>query len=390
MTTDRTRATREEIKRYRENLDDEIDGIAIYRMLADAEKDRERKAIFDELAEVEERHADVWRRKLVEAGEEPQEHGPSLKIRTLGWLARRFGPRSVLPMVRSMEAGAYGAYMAQGEAGQAIAPDERHHRKMMSKLERGTPSREAEGPEPSETIVKRETWHRTGGGGTLRASVFGVSDGLVSNASLVMGFSGAQTQGEFVLLAGVAGLLAGAFSMGAGEYVSMRAQRELFERQIELERQELEESPEEELRELTLIYRAKGLPENEARATASRLMEDQDVALTTLVREELGLDPSELGSPWGASIGSFLAFAAGAMVPVLPFLFAPANEAIAAGYVAVSAGLSLLALFGVGTALSLFTGRSALWSGLRQAGLGAAAAALTFAIGGAIGVSTEG
>jgi VIT1/CCC1 family predicted Fe2+/Mn2+ transporter len=216
-----------------------------------------------------------------------------------------------------------------------------------------------------------------------------VSDGLVSNASLVMGFSGAQTQGDVVLLAGVAGLLAGAFSMAAGEYVSMRAQRELFERQIELERQELAEAPEEELRELTLIYRAKGLSEEEARATASRLMEDQDIALTTLVREELGLDPSELGSPWGAAIGSFVAFAGGAIVPVVPFFFAPANEAIAAGYVAASASLALLALFGVGAALSLFTGRSTLWSGLRQAGLGAVAAALTFAIGSVIGVSTE-
>jgi VIT1/CCC1 family predicted Fe2+/Mn2+ transporter len=169
----------------------------------------------------------------------------------------------------------------------------------------------------------------------------------------------------------------------------MRAQRELFERQIELERQELEEAPEEELRELTLIYRAKGLPEDEARTTASRLMEDQDIALTTLVREELGLDPSELGSPWGAAIGSFLSFGAGAIVPVLPFLFAPANDSIAVGYVAVSAGLSLAALFGVGAALSLFTGRSAIWSGLRQAGLGMVAAALTFAIGSLIGVSTE-
>jgi VIT1/CCC1 family predicted Fe2+/Mn2+ transporter len=382
MTTEQTKASREDIKRYRQNLDDEIDGIAIYRMLADAEKDPDRKAIFDELAEVEVRHADVWRQKLAEAGVEPPDHGPSLKIRILGWFARRFGPRSVLPMVRSMEAGAYGAYMAQGEAGHAIAPDERHHRKMMSRLERGS-------VEPSEAITSRESWHRTGGGGTLRASVFGVSDGLVSNASLVMGFAGAQTQGDVVLLAGFAGLLAGAFSMGSGEYVSMRAQRELFERQIELERQELEEAPEEELRELTLIYRAKGLPEDEARATASRLMENQDVALTTLVREELGLDPSELGSPWGAAIGSFVAFGAGAIVPVLPFIFAPANESIAAGYVVVSAGISLIVLFGVGAALSLFTGRSAVWSGTRQAGLGAVAAALTFAIGSIIGVSTE-
>ena len=386
MTTeDPPKATADDIKRFQANLDDEIDGVAIYHMLADAEKDADRKDIFIELAEVEVRHADVWRRKLTEAGVGPREHGPSLKIRAIGWLARRFGPRSVLPMVRSMEAGAYGAYMAQGEAGQAIAPDERHHRKMMSKLERGTPTVALE---PTELIAQRETWHRRGGGGTLRASVFGVSDGLVSNASLVMGFSGAQTQGDVVLLAGVAGLLAGAFSMGVGEYVSMRAQKELFERQIEIEREELESAPEEELAELTLIYRAKGLSHDEARMTASRLMENPDIALTTLVKEELGLDPAELGSPWSAATGSFVAFAVGAVVPVIPFLFAPANETIAIGYVIASGTLALLALFGVGAALSLFTGRSALWSGFRQAGLGAVAAALTYAIGSVIGVST--
>ncbi len=386
MTTEQPpKATADDIKRFQANLDDEIDGIAVYQMLAEAEKDPDRKTIFTELAEVEVRHANIWRQKLAEAGVEPREHGPSLKIRAIGWLARRFGPRSVLPMVRSMEAGAYGAYMAQGETGQAIAPDERQHRKMMSKLERGTPTTPLE---PTEAIAQRETWHRRGGGGTLRASVFGVSDGLVSNASLVMGFSGAQTQGDVVLLAGVAGLLAGAFSMAAGEYVSMRAQRELFERQIELEREELATAPEEELAELALIYRAKGLPQNEAQNTAARLMENQDIALTTLVKEELGLDPSELGSPWGAATGSFLAFAIGAFIPVIPFFFAPANEEIAAVYVVASATLALVALFAVGAALSLFTGRSALWSGFRQAGLGAVAAALTYGIGRIIGVST--
>jgi VIT1/CCC1 family predicted Fe2+/Mn2+ transporter len=176
--------------------------------------------------------------------------------------------------------------------------------------------------------------------------------------------------------------------MAAGEYVSMRAQRELFERQIELEREELAANPEEERREIALIYRAKGLSPEQAEVTAAQLMADPDVALETLVREELGLDPSSLGSPWGAAIGSFLAFAGGAVVPVLPFLFAPAAEGVSAGYVIVSAALSGLALFGVGASLSLFTGRSALKSGLRQLGLGVAAAALTYGIGSAIGVST--
>jgi VIT1/CCC1 family predicted Fe2+/Mn2+ transporter len=372
---------RQQIRQWQANLDDEINGIAIYQMLAKAERDPERRAIFEELAEVEEHHARVFREKLLEAGVTPKERGPGLRVRAIGLFARWFGVNSVLPIVRSMEAGAYSAYMAQDEAAQALAPDEREHRKTMSRLERGH-------GEPTQAITERERWHRTGGGGTLRASVFGVSDGLVSNASLVMGFSGAQVQGDVVLLAGVAGLLAGAFSMAAGEYVSMRAQRELFERQIELEREELAANPEEERREIALIYRAKGLSPEQAEVTASQLMADPDVALETLVREELGLDPSSLGSPWGAAIGSFLAFAGGAIVPVIPFVFAPASEGVAAGYVIVSAALAGLALFGVGASLSLFTGRSALKSGLRQLGLGAAAAALTYGIGSAIGVST--
>ncbi len=364
------------IRRYQANLDDEIDGIAVYRMLAEAERDPERRAIFEELAGIEERHAEVWREKLREAGVEPGERGPSLRVRAVGWLARRFGVRAVLPIVRGMEAGAYSMYMAQDETAQALAPDEREHNRTLARLERVE--------EPAAAIAARETWHRRGGGGTLRASVFGVSDGLVSNTSLVMGFAGAQTEGKFVLLAGVAGLLAGAFSMAAGEYVSMRAQRELFERQIELERSELEASPEEEERELVLIYRAKGLAQEQAESMAARLMENPQVALDTLVREELGLDPGELGSPWGAAVGSFLAFALGAVVPVAPFFI---GASASAGFVVASGALSAVALFGVGASLSLFTGRGVLVSGARQLGLGAVAAALTFGIGRLVGVS---
>lgn len=374
-------ASKDDIRRFQANLDDEINGIAIYEMLREAEPDPKRKAIFVELAEVEEHHANVWRQKLREAGVEPREHGPNVRTRLIGFAARRFGVNSVLPIIRNMEAGAYVSYMGQGEAGQAIAPDEREHRKTMSKLERGDVA-------ATDVITQRETWHRTGGGGTLRASVFGVSDGLVSNASLVMGFAGAQTKGDVVLLAGVAGLLAGAFSMAAGEYVSMRAQRELFERQIDLERQELEASPDEERREISLIYQAKGVSKEQADAMAVQLMKDPEVALNTLVREELGLDPSALGSPWGAAIGSFLAFAGGAVVPVFPFFFAAANNTVPTGLVILSAALSGLALFGVGASLALFTGRSPYFSGGRQLVLGAAAAALTFAIGSVIGVST--
>lgn len=383
MTTERTPTAavdREQIRRWKANLETEIDGIAIYRLLAKAEKDPERKAIFEQLADVEVHHERVFREKLREAGVPVPERGPSLRARTIGLLARWFGVRSVLPIVRNMEAGAYIEYMEQDQAAQSLAPDEREHRRTMSRLERGEAV-----AQPAAAIAHREGWHRMGGGGTLRATVFGVSDGLVSNVALVMGFAGAQTDGNFVLLAGVAGLLAGAFSMGSGEYVSMRAQRELFERQIELEREELGLNPEEERKELVLIYRAKGLSQEQAEVTAASLMADPDIALETLVREELGLDPSELGSPWGAAIGSFFAFAGGAFVPVIPFLFA-ADASF--GYVAASAVLSAIATFAVGASLSLFTGRSALFSGARQVAIAAVAAALTFGIGVVIGVST--
>jgi VIT1/CCC1 family predicted Fe2+/Mn2+ transporter len=215
--------------------------------------------------------------------------------------------------------------------------------------------------------------------------IFGVSDGLVSNLSLVMGVEAASKDASFVVLAGIAGLLAGAFSMAAGEYISMQSQRELFERQIELEKAELEAMPEEEERELAALYMAKGFPRAEAERIAARMFEDPDTALDTLVREELGLDPDELGSPLGAAGGSFLAFAVGALIPLVPYLLLSGTAAFA-----VSLGLSLVALFLVGAGVSLLTGRGVLFSGLRQLAIGAGAAAVTYAVGTVIGVGVSG
>lgn len=372
------RVPQTEVRRLQRNLQGEIDGAALYRLLASAEPDPARARVFEELAQVEDRHAAVWREQLRQLGVAPAGAAPSFRVRAIGWLARRFGVDAVLPIVRTMEATGYQDYMAQDATAQALAPDERKHARTLATLSRTAPA-------PPEEIAAREPWHRRGTSGTLRATVFGVSDGLVSNTSLVMGFAGAQTEGKFVLLAGLAGLLAGAFSMAAGEYVSMRAQRELFERQIELERDELAMAPEEERRELALIYRAKGVPKEEAEAMADRLMSSPESALDTMVREELGLDPGELGSPWGAAIGSFVAFALGALVPVVPFFF---GAKASFPFVAASAALSAVAVFGVGAALSLFTGRNAVLSGLRQLAIAAAAAALTFGVGRLIGVST--
>jgi VIT1/CCC1 family predicted Fe2+/Mn2+ transporter len=220
------------------------------------------------------------------------------------------------------------------------------------------------------------------GGGNLRAAVFGVNDGLVSNASLIFGVAGATADARMILLSGVAGLLAGAFSMAAGEYVSVRSQREMYEYQIGLEREELGQYPEEEASELALIYAARGIPKDEAKRMADVILVDPSKALDTLAREELGLNPSELGSPWGAAGFSFFSFAAGALLPLLPFLF---SAGIASLYLSVA--LTAAGLFGVGVALSLFTGRQALRGGLRMLAIGGGAGLLTFLIGRLLGVS---
>jgi VIT1/CCC1 family predicted Fe2+/Mn2+ transporter len=223
--------------------------------------------------------------------------------------------------------------------------------------------------------------HRGYGGGNLRAAVFGVSDGLVSNTSLIMGVAGAGAAAPLVLTAGVAGLLAGALSMAAGEYVSVRSQREMYEYQLGLERDELDEYPEEEAEELALIYEARGMEIGQARAVTRELVKQPDAALETLAREELGLNPDDLGSPLGAALASFLAFSAGALLPLLPFLIgtAPLSPALSAAVIAI------VALFGIGAVLSLFTGRNAVRGGLRMMLIGAGAGAATWLIGRAIG-----
>ncbi len=355
----------------------EMDATALYRSLAQHEKSSERAAILLDMAKTEERHASVMERRLQEMGVALPKYRLGLRTRLLVLLARVFGAKSVLPVIEGIEAKGVSDYRQpeQDPAVQALAGDEREHFRALGRMTRGAPT-------PVQ-IAEHETWHRSGGSGTLRASIFGVSDGLVSNLSLVMGFAGAQADSKFVVLAGVAGLLAGSSSMAAGEYVSMRAQREMFERQIKLEETELLLSPDEERAELVLIYRAKGVPQDEAEQLADRIFANHQTALDTLVREELGLDPAELGSPWGAATGSFFAFAFGAIVPVVPYFFG-------AGWwqLAISALLASVALFAVGVGVSLFTGRNSLYSGARQLAIGAVAAALTYAIGTAIGAGT--
>jgi VIT1/CCC1 family predicted Fe2+/Mn2+ transporter len=244
-------------------------------------------------------------------------------------------------------------------------------------------SRPATGHAMPTAVAQMERRHKGYGGGNLRAAVFGVNDGLVSNASLIMGVAGASAGAGSVVTAGVAGLLAGALSMAAGEYISMRSQREMFEYQIGLERDELGEYPEEEAEELALIYATRGMDLEEARRITRALVKNPEAALDALAREELGLNPDDLGSPWGAAVFSFMAFAAGAVLPLVPFLVGlPLGTALV-----VSAVVAGIALFGVGAALSLFTGRRAFAGGLRMVLIGGGAGAVTWLIGSLLGAA---
>ena len=269
----------QDLRRYQDNFLRKQDGIALYRALAKAEK-----------------------------------------FLYLGWLSRRFGTQHLLPVVTGLESRDQDVYRGQVEA-RGIPAEERSHMRALRAMQR-------RGQDPPESILDLEGWHRTLYAGGLRAAVFGANDGLLSNFSLMMGIAGASAEPRFVLLAGIAGLLAGASSMAAGEYVSVRSQRELYEQQIAVERQELEMSPEEEKEELALIYQAKGVPSGQAEELADRIFSNPDSAIETLAREELGLDPAALGSPWLAAASSFVAFATGAIIPVIPYVPLSGNAAI--------------------------------------------------------------
>ena len=360
-------ADQSDLDRYREHWKEEMEGAFVYRALAQVTTP-EQGSVYLELAEAEERHARHWGQKMADLGHPPEPFRPGVRPRLLAWVARRFGARAVIPLMQADEVRAQ-APIADAPPG--MAADERLHERVLSAM--GTPV----GP----SISRRESWHRNSSGGALRAAVFGVNDGLVSNLALLLGVAGAGPGRRVILLVGISGLLAGAFSMAAGEYVSMRAQREVYEREIALEAYELAEMPEEEAAELALIYRAKGIPPEEAAVLAERLIADPETALDTLVREELGLNPADLGSPWTAAASSFVAFALGAFFPVLPFLFGSGTAATLA-----SVTVSGAALFAVGAVLTLFTARPLVRSGMRMLIIGAAAGGLTFLIGTLIGV----
>ncbi len=374
-------ASSTEIRRYKENLRAEREAIALYQRLADAEKNSDLAAIYQKLIVTEVRHAQFWEEKLQAAGVKIPVFGANWRTRIFGWLAARFGTSFVLPSVAAIEKNAANGYRGQADAeALKMSAEERSHARIFGHLAQTT-----QGLQGSE-LARFEGRHRTGGGNALRAAVLGANDGLVSVFSLVMGVAGAGVPSKTILISGFAGLLAGALSMALGEWLSVQSSRELYQHQLAIEEQELSEAPEEEKVELALIYQAKGIDAATARQLAERLVSEPTTALDTLAREELGIDPEELGgSAWEAALTSFGLFAVGALIPVFPYLFFTGYAGIL-----VSALVSACGLFIIGAAITLMTGKHPVWSGLRQVLFGLATAVITFGIGRLIGVNLGG
>jgi VIT1/CCC1 family predicted Fe2+/Mn2+ transporter len=334
------------------NWSEEKRAAYLYRVVAASESGTPREKLFLALAGEAEGQAAIWEKKARAAGLSVVPFAPDVRARVVAGLVRRHGPRRLRTVLAAMKVRGMSVYASgSGQIASHQLDDIGHHRGLS-------------------------------GGGNLRAAVFGVNDGLISNASLILGVAGANAGSATILLTGVAGLVAGAFSMAAGEYVSVRSQREMYEYQIGLERDELAEYPEEEAHELALIYEARGVGREEALRMATQIIADPRRALDTLAREELGLNPEDLGSPWGAALFSFFSFAVGSSIPLLPFLFGAGS----ANLPAVIA-LTAVALFAVGATLSLFTGRNAWLSGARMLAIGAAAGGVTYCIGKVLGVT---
>jgi vacuolar iron transporter family protein len=366
----------EQIKQFEAFWNDEHNSATLYRTLAEIEKDPKVAEVYSRMADVEIIHASHWEARLKEMNYSLPQFKPGWRTRVLVPLAKMFGPGMILPSMQVMEKNGTNDYSQVPEANK-MAQDERSHANIINTITGGM-----EGG----ALAKLEGRHRSTGGNALRAAVLGANDGLVSNLSLVMGVAGAALQNKTILITGIAGLLAGSCSMALGEWLSVQSSRELFSHQIKIEGEEIEVAPEEEAEELALIYESRGLKKEQAQMLANQIMENKGTALQTLAREELGMDPDELGgSPWEAAITSFFLFALGAILPVAPFMFTSGQSAITASII-----ISIAGLFLIGGITSLFTGRSLLFSGGRMVLFGCLAAAVTFGIGRLIGVSIGG
>lgn len=362
------------MKNIKEIIQTEIDAAYMYRELAAMQEDAQIKSFYEEMAKIEEGHRDDFFK-------ETKAKMPSFKLpevsrraKILVSLSKRFGENILINALLNTESSMGAAEMTKKlKTGHKLSGSENRHLEILKNIQKMSGS----------SIGKVETQHRNVGGNALRAAVLGANDGLVSNMSLVMGVAGASPEGNSVIIAGVAGLLAGAISMALGEWISVKSSQELYERQMEIERYEVESKPEEEKRELVLLYKAKGLNPEAAEKLAEEAFKNKDKAHIILVNEELGINLEELNnSPWEAAIASFILFVVGAIIPLFPFFITTGFQGILWSMIC-----STIGLFGIGAAITLITARSWVKSGFRQVIFGLAAAAVTYGIGRLVGAT---
>jgi len=357
----------------------EVDAYYLYQKLSENEADPIVASVFAQMSEIEKGHAIEFAKALNKNIDEFLQ--PSWRAKTLNRIGKIFGYDYVLGALMDTEKSlATNVIRQKAKSNAQISGNEDSHVKILRSI------LDNETRVSGTQMARFEKRHRSVGGNAIRAAVLGGNDGLVSNFSLVMGIAGATTNQQGVLLAGVAGLLAGALSMALGEWISVKSSQELYENQMQLEMEELEINPEGEKQELKLIYMAKGIPEDQAAEIVEELMKNKTLAHEVLVKEELGINAEELkGSAMEAALSSFFLFAIGAIIPVLPFMFTTGMKAIILSTIASAIGLFL-----IGAAITLFTGRNVWFSGFRQVFFGLAAAAVTFGIGKLIGVTIAG
>jgi vacuolar iron transporter family protein len=333
------------------NWEEEKRSAYLYQIIAANEKDPKHRKLFLDLSTMADKQSDIWVTQIIKSGQPAPVFKVDMRTRFIGWMVKRLGTKYLRILLSASKIRGMSIYRNPSVHNHIHGGNEHKHLSIKS-------------------------------GSNIRAAVFGINDGLVSNACLILGVAGAHAGPHFIILSGIAGLLAGACSMGSGEYVSVRSQREMLEYQLELEKHELDTYPEEEAAELAFIYEARGLPKEEAQKVANILIQDPEKALDTLAREELGINPDDLVSEWGAAVSSFFSFVAGAVIPLLPFLLTNSDYNLL-----FTIGLSLVSLFAIGASISFFTQRNLWWSGFRTLLIGVTAGAITYFVGMLLGVN---
>lgn len=368
-----------DLNKLKDQLQTEVDTAFLYESIAAIQSDDNLTRVLESLAEIERGHAKHMFDKVLAIDSNYVMPVASSRAKFQLKLGKIFGYSSIISSLSNIEKQyAVNAIKNKIKSGEKPNGFEHNHLNIIEAVNNNKALNVSGG-----LLSKFESRHKSVGGNALRAAVLGSSDGLLSNMSLVMGVAGAAVNNKGILLTGIAGLLAGAISMALGEWLSVQSSRELNQRQIDLETEELEASPEEEKKELVLLYQAKGMTIEEAQKLADKAFENSETAIDAIITEELGIDKEELGgSAWEAAIASFLLFAAGAIIPLYPFMFLNGQNAVL-----LSIGSSIVGLFGIGAAITLLTGKSVVFSGFRQVAFGLVAAAVTYGIGHFIGVS---